>query len=234
MAIDLSGRGSVGVVLAVRLQIPDLDIIRLSTWNRPLSITEQDGTAYSYGGAGILLSVGETTQELRATSNETAIGLSGIPIEYAIAVQQQRLKGSLVTIYRVFTDPTTDAVLSIAGNPVIMFKGAVSNYGFSEQFNEFSQDSSLVINLSCSSIIDVLQTKFTGRRTNREDMRFYFPTDPSFDRVSVISNRPFDFGVDPKIQGRTPGSNRTTTQNNVSGPSSGAGGNPVVIQFEPE
>jgi hypothetical protein len=216
MSIDLSGRGTVGVAVAIRVDIPDLEVIRLSTWHRPLAIQEQDGNVYTYGGAGILLSVGETTQELRATSNETSVGLSGIPITYAITVQQQRLKGSLITIYRVFTDPVTDEPLTIAGNPVIMFKGAVSNYNFSEQFNEFSRDASLSINLICSSIIDVLQTKIAGRRTNKDDMRFYYPTDPSFDRVTVISNRPFDFGVDPKVKGQTAGSNRTTTQTQAS------------------
>ena len=201
MSIDLSGRGTVGAALAVRVDIPGLDVIRLSTWHRPLEIEESDGNVYSYAGAGILLTVSETTQELRATTNEITVQLSGIPVNYALLVQQQRFKGSRLDIRRVFTDAVTDEPLSIAGNPVIMFRGIVTNYSFSEQFNQFSRDATLTIGIEAASIIDVLQTKIVGRRTNPEGMRQFYPTDQSFDRVSNISGRPFDFGVDPKIKG---------------------------------
>lgn len=199
MSINLSGYSSVGVCLCVRLEIPDYSggILRLSTFHKAITITESDGFDYSYSPAGILMSVSESVSELRASSVETAIGLTGIPIEYAQGVQAVRIKGSRVEIRRVFTDPLTDEPLNIAGNPIFMFQGIVTNYGFSEQYNEFSLDSSLVINLSCSSLVDMLNTKITGRRTNKESMLQFYDTDTSFNRITKLIGKPFDFGVPP-------------------------------------
>lgn len=210
MTVDLSGyQTSVGVCQCVKLDIPSYGVLRLSTYHRAINITEPDGLVYQYDAAGVLMSVSEGVSELRASSVETSVGLSGIPIQYAQVVQAQRIKGSRIDIYRVFTDPITDAVLAISGNPVFMFRGIVSNYGFSEQFNEFSRDSSLVVNLSCTSLVDMLNTKIQGRRTNGESMRQFYPSDTSFDRVTNIIGRPFDFGGPVKS-----GINQTTQPNN--------------------
>lgn len=210
MSINLSGYSSVGVCLCVKVDIPEYGVLRLSTFHKAITITENDGFNYSYAPAGVLMSVSEGISELRATSVETAIGLSGIPVEYAITVQAARLKGSRVEIRRVFTDPITDNPLTIAGNPVFMFQGVVTNYGFSEQYNEFSDESSLVINLSCASLVDMLNTKIAGRRTNQESMNQFYPSDSSFNRITNLIGRPFDFGA--------PVTKTTTTQ--VTQPSS--------------
>ena len=195
MSINLSGYSSVGVCLCVRLDIPEYGVLRLSTFHKHISITESDGYDYAYSPAGVLMSVSEGVSELRASSVETAVGLSGIPVEYAITVQAARLKGSRIEIRRVFCDPITDNPLAISGNPVFMFQGVVTNYGFSETYNEWSDESSLIINLSCSSLVDMLNTKITGRRTNQESMSQYYPSDSSFNRITNLIGRPFDFGA---------------------------------------
>jgi len=206
MAVDLSGyQSAVGVCQCVRLDIPSYGILRLSTYHKAINIAEPDGITYQYDAAGTLMSISEGVSELRASAIETVIGLSGIPIQYAVIVQAQRLRGSRVDVYRVFTDPVTDEVLNITGNPVFMFRGVVSNYGFQEQFNQFSEDSSLIVTLSCQSLVEMLNTKITGRRTNSESMRQFYPGDTSFDRVTAIIGRPFDFGAPVKS-----GANQTT------------------------
>jgi hypothetical protein len=199
MAVDLSGyQTAVGVCQCVKLDIPSYGVLRLSTYHKPINLTEPDGIVYQYEAAGVFLSISESVSELRASSVETSIALSGIPIQYAQIVQAQRIKGSRIDVYRVFTDPVTDQVLAISGNPVFMFRGIVSNYGFSETFNEFSLDATLVVNLSCTSLVEMLNTKITGRRTNSESMRQYYPSDTSFDRVTNLIGRPFDFGAPVK------------------------------------
>jgi hypothetical protein len=199
MAVDLSGyQTAVGVCQCVKLDIPSYGVLRLSTYHKPINLTEPDGIVYQYEAAGVFLSISESVSELRASSVETSIALSGIPIQYAQIVQAQRIKGSRIDVYRVFTDPVTDQVLAITGNPVFMFRGIVSNYGFSETFNEFSLDATLVVNLSCTSLVDMLNTKITGRRTNSESMRQFYPSDTSFDRVTNLIGRPFDFGAPVK------------------------------------
>lgn len=222
MSVDLSGyQSAVGVAQCVRLDIPGYQVLRLSTYHKYINITETDGISYPYDPAGVLLSISEGVNELRASSVETQVGLTGIPIQYAQTVQAQRIKGSRIDVYRVFTDPITDAVLAISGNPVFMFRGIVSNYGFSESFNEFSQDSSLTVNLSCTSLVDMLNTKIQGRRTNGESMRQYYPTDTSFDNIVNLIGRPFDFGGPIKS---------TTNQvNSNQGPNTGGGIDPSDI-----
>jgi hypothetical protein len=215
MAVDLSGyQSAVGVCQCVRLDIPSYGVLRLSTYHKAINIVEPDGITYQYDAAGTLMSISEGVSELRASAIETVIGLSGIPVQYAITVQAQRLRGSRVDVYRVFTDPVTDEVLNITGNPVFMFRGIVSNYGFQEQFNQFSEDSSLIVTLSCQSLVDMLNTKITGRRTNAESMRFYYPGDLSFDRVTSIIGRPFDFGA-PVKSGQAQTTQTTDAQENI-------------------
>jgi hypothetical protein len=195
MSINLSGYSSVGVCHCVKVDIPEYGVLRLSTFHKTINIQESDGFVYQYDPAGVLMSISEGVSELRASSTETAIGLTGIPLQYAITVQAARLKGSRVEIRRVFTDPITDAPLAITGNPVFMFQGVVTNYGFSESVNEFSDQGSLVINLSCSSLVEMLNTKITGRRTNQESMNQFYPSDSSFNRITNLIGRPFDFGA---------------------------------------
>jgi hypothetical protein len=215
MSVDLSGyQTAVGVCQCVRLDIPNYTVLRLSTYHKAIMITEPDGIAYEYEPAGVLMSISEGVSELRASSVETSVALSGIPIQYAEIVQAQRIKGSRLDVYRVFTDPVTDAVLAIAGNPVFMFRGIVSNYGFSEQFNEFSNESSLVVNLSCTSLVDMLNTKIQGRRTNSESMRQFYPNDTSFDRIVDLIGRPFDFGGPIKSGQSQPTQTNTNTGGN--------------------
>lgn len=224
MSINLSGYSAVGVCMCVKVDIPDYGAIRLSTFHKPINVTEADGFSYEYAAAGILMNVSESASELRASSLETVVGLSGIPTVYAQTVQATRLKGSRVEIRRVFLDAVSDTPLAIAGNPVFMFQGIVSNYGFSETFNEFSEDSSLVINLNCASLVDMLKSKVSGRRTNQESMTYFYPGDTSFNRVTNLIGRPFDFGA-PVKSGQTQVT-QTNTGNDpgtVTQPESGGG-----------
>jgi hypothetical protein len=220
MSVDLSGYDTaVGICQCVKLDIPGYGIIRLSTYHRPINLIESDGISYEYSAAGILLNISEGVSELRASSFETVVGLTGIPPIYAVTVQATQLRGSRIDIYRVFTDPVTDAVLAIAGNPVFMFRGVVVNYGFSETINEFSQDASLVISLNCASLVDMLKNKITGRRTNNESMVQFYPTDTSFDEITKLIGKPFDFGAPPTASPAAPTVNNSidTTNDNSSG-----------------
>jgi hypothetical protein len=59
----------------------------------------------------------------------------------------------------------------------------------------------------------MLNTKITGRRTNPESMRQFYPNDTSFDRIVDLIGRPFDFGGPLKSgqnQSTQPNSNAPT------------------------
>jgi hypothetical protein len=44
----------------------------------------------------------------------------------------------------------------------------------------------------------ILDARLAGMKTNLESWRFYYPTDASMDRVTIISGTYFDFGKYPK------------------------------------
>jgi hypothetical protein len=74
------------------------------------------------------------------------------------------------------------------------YRGFVNNYSLQEDFDIVSRTSTNSIILICNSAVDVLQNKFTGRKTNPESQKKFFPNDVSMDRVPTLENATFDFG----------------------------------------
>ena len=56
-------------------------------------------------------------------------------------------------------------------------------------------DGSVVITLTATSIIDQLNNKVSGRRTNPIDQAEFYPGDQSFDRVPALAKSNFNFGA---------------------------------------
>jgi hypothetical protein len=106
-----------------------------------------------------------------------------------------RIKGSPVTVYRVFFNPTTGQALNIAGNPTGRFFGIVNNFTLQEEFDYTTRTSKNTIALICASNISQLSNKIQGRRTNPFDEKSYFPADLAMDRVPNIKDANYNFGA---------------------------------------
>lgn len=148
----------------------------------------------SYVGLGKLLSVGNTTSELRVSANEVTIAISGIPNTSIAEIVNSRIKGSKVTIKRVLFDHT-GTILSVTGNPLTRFIGFVNNLALEEEYDVENRQSSNTLLLACNSIVDVLENKIAGRKTNPASMKSFYSTDVSMDRIPTLENSSFDFGV---------------------------------------
>ena len=98
-------------------------------------------------------------------------------------------------VYRLFSNPSTGAVLSIAGNPAGRFRGYVNNYSLQEEWDNQTRTATNTIVLQCASSVDVLNNKIAGRKTNPESQKRFYPTDVSFDRVPNLENATFNFGA---------------------------------------
>ena len=98
-------------------------------------------------------------------------------------------------VYRGIFNASTGAFLSIAGNPLGRYRGFVNNYSLTEEWDNATRTSSNTLSLICASTVDVLQNKISGRKTNPESMKKFYPTDVSFDRVPNLENATFDFGA---------------------------------------
>ena len=148
-----------------------------------------------YYGLGKLLSITETVSEIKGSSNEVSISISGIPNTSIAEIVNSRIKGSKVAIYRSVFDVATHQPLSISGNPAGRFFGIVNNYSLSEDYDIDTRTSTNTITFVCSGILDVLASTLKGRRTNPQDQRSLYSTDASMDRVPSLVGSYFDFGA---------------------------------------
>lgn len=150
----------------------------------------------TYVGLGNLLAISGSNSELRSSSQELSISISGIPNSSITDILASGIKGTPVIIRRGLFNATTNAFLSgVAGNPIIRFTGFVNNLGFDEEYDLDTRTSSNTMILTCASNVDILNNKVQGRKTNSESQQKYFPNDLSMERVTALESSFFDFGA---------------------------------------
>jgi len=185
MAIDLSAYRSIQTNLFVKLDIPGYSVLTFSDYHKNYTIS---GTSYT--GLGQLLNVGNSDDSLRAAPSELSISISGIPSGNITDIINNRIKGSECKIYRGFFNITTGELLSIAGNPAGKFQGVVSNYEIADDLDMGASTGTITLTLVVSSVVELLQNKTTGRRTNTQD----FPNG-DMARVLPLQQSNFNFGA---------------------------------------
>jgi len=187
--IDLSNQSHIATALFVKIDVPDYEILTFSDYHTAITI---DGQIYN--GLGQLMAISDTTSELKVSSQELTIGISGIPEKNITDVLDYRFKGSLINVYRGIFNSTTGVLLTTVGtNPVGKFNGIINNFSLVETWS--GQDASNTINFVCTSTVGLLEKKITGRRTNPTDEQYWYPTDKSMNRVPNLANSNFNFGA---------------------------------------
>jgi hypothetical protein len=194
MTIDLSTYTSIGSALLVKIdyinEFGDSAQVLFSDYYKTLTLS---GNVYN--SLGSLMTITETSQELRAASNDLTVSISGIPTENISLALRDKTKGSLITIQRVIFNPVTGAVLSIAGNPAGRFQGLIDNVSLSEDYDVAARTATNTITFICTSVINQIERKVSGRRTNPVDQKLLYAGDLGFDRVPNIANTNFNFGA---------------------------------------
>ena len=154
-----------------------------------------------YDPLGGLLSVGAQTRNLRATSGETIIALSGVGGNNITDILGTNIRGSEVEVIRGFY--YANMVLNTANGIYPRFRGIVTSYGITEERE--GQDDNFIVSIGASSYKTVLENRIAGRKTNKESWQYFNPTDTSMDQVYAISGVNFDFGITPKTSPVVPG-----------------------------
>lgn len=195
---DFRDLNAIETALFVRIEVPEYRlnendpgspvVLTFSDFYRDTLI---DGELYQ--SLGDLVSITSVSNELRVSSGEVSIAISGIPLSRLKEIDQSTIKGSKVAVRRGINAPDTSEFLleQTQGR----FFGIVNNFSLQEEFDPDGRVAANTIIFQCSSIIDVLSRYRTGRRTASSDMKRYFPEDTSFDRVTTLDNNIFDFGV---------------------------------------
>ena len=144
----------------------------------------------TYTPLGGLLSVGVQQRDIRVTSADTSISLSGVSGNNIQLVLDNTIKGSKVEIIRGFYD--NNFVLT---NVAPRFTGIVTSYNIAEDRQE--KDDNYIVTVNCSSYKAVLENRVAGRKTNKQSWQAINSTDSSMNNVYSIADTPFDFGVKP-------------------------------------
>jgi hypothetical protein len=158
------------------------------------------GTFTCLGG---LMAVGDQHRDLRATSYDTSITVTGMdPAGYSshedpgganttmsniALVLSTPIRGSDIEIFRGFYNSNYEMV-----NFVPRFKGIVTGYTISEDIQDGTDIFAVTVN--CSSYKRVLENNIGGRRTNSNEWAIYDDTDTSMNNIEKLSGALFDFG----------------------------------------
>jgi hypothetical protein len=192
MSLDLSSYDAIQTNLFVKLVIPGYSTLTFSDYHRSITI---DSVAYT--GLGQLLSITDTNSSLRASPQEVTIAISGIPSQNITDILNNKLVGSDVRITRGIFDVNTGALISaITGNPVGKFVGVINNFDITDDINQDSDTGTITCTMTCTSVVEQLENKITGRRTNPIDQKTLYPTDECFDRVPALAKSNYNFGAD--------------------------------------
>ena len=185
--LDFSNTNAIESAVFVKWDIPNFPTAYLSDYNQDITFGGN-----TYINLGTLLNITGYISELRASPSELSIALSGIATGSVSQLLNQAIKGSVVEIYRGFFDPQTHQLLSASGdNPVLKFKGIVVNYELADDVDISTVTATTTITLACSSQVEILNSKLSGRRTNPVD----FPGEDSMKKVPALANSNFNFGA---------------------------------------
>jgi hypothetical protein len=163
----------------------------------------------TFSNLGALLNVGDVQRDIKATSDDMTIALTGIASANISLILSNDIKGSLVEVWRGFFDSNNQIITTPTTQFFKRYQGIINSVSITEDFNTEARTRIATCSISCSSMRRILENRLSGVRTNQNSWQFIYPNDTSMNRVSEISNTFFDFGSPPKTQ--TQASETTTT-----------------------
>ena len=170
----------------------------------------------TFTNLGALLNVGDVQRDIKATSDDMTIALTGIVPANISVILSNDIKGSLVEVWRGFFDSNNQIITSPTTQFFKRYQGIINSVAITEDFNSEMRTRVATCSISCSSMRRILENRLSGVRTNKSNWQFIYGTsETSMNRVSEISNTYFDFGAPPKKQ--TQASETTTTMDNSGG-----------------
>lgn len=159
------------------------------------------GTTYS--NLGSLMSVGDVQRDIKATSDDMAISLTGLNPSNISLILSANIKGSIVEIWRGFLDSNNQIITTPTLQFFKRYQGIIGNVSITENYNEQLRTRVATCSISCSSMRRVLENRISGIKTNVVSWQSIYANDTSMSRVAQIQSTFFDFGQPPKVQTQT-------------------------------
>ena len=181
----------------VRLTMPDATY----TFCNAAAPIVFDGVTWE--GMGSFLGISEIQRDIKASSYDMRLMLTGIDPNNIGLILDSDLKGSTVEIWRGFLDTNNQIITTPSNQFFKRYQGIISNFAINEDYNEQLRMRIATAVASCSSMRLVLQNRTSGMKTNTANWQAFYSADTSMNRVSVISGLFFDFGKAPVSGGQS-------------------------------
>ena len=201
-------------------QINHAEFVKLTVGNAATVYTFCNAAApitvggITFANLGALLSVGDVQRDIKATSDDMTIALTGIDPTNVGIILGNDIKGSLVEVWRGFFDSNNQIITTPTTQFFKRYQGIINSVSITEDFNSEARTRIATCSISCSSMRRILENRLSGVKTNKNNWQFIYAGDTSMNRVSEISNTYFDFGSPPMTQ--TQASETTVTMDDSS------------------
>jgi hypothetical protein len=161
----------------------------------------------TFSGMGSLLGIGQVERNIKSTSTDMALSLTGINPENIAIILSANIKGSTVEIWRGFLDSNNQIITTPTQQFFKRYQGIITNVSITEEWNDDLRSRIATCSVSCTPMKRVLETYVASSKTNKALWQDRYGTsETSMDRVDAISNTYFDFGKPPSGGGvSTPG-----------------------------
>jgi hypothetical protein len=199
-------------------QINHAEFVRLTVGKTPVVYTFCNASApitvdgITFANLGALLNVGDVQRDIKATSDDMTIQLTGIDPTNIGIILGSEIKGSLVEVWRGFFDSNNQIITTPTQQFFKRYQGIINSVSINEDFSTEKRIRVATCNIACSSMRRILENRLSGMKTNKSSWQFTYPADTSMNRVAEISNQYFDFGKPP--QKNTQASETTVTTSN--------------------
>ena len=174
----------------------------------------------TFSGLNQLLKISDIQRDIKSTSDDLTVSLTGIDSNNISLLLSADIKGSLIEIWRGFLDENNQ-IETISGQQQFFkrYQGIINNVSIEEQFDYKIRQRVATCVVSCASFKTVLENRVAGIRTNPVQWQALHPNDTSMSRVPAITSQYFDFGREPmkNTQSTETGASSDNTQQYDSG-----------------
>lgn len=178
----------------------------------------------TFSNLGSLLSISAIDRNIKASSADLAISLTGVDGANVAVVLAANIKGSNIDVWRGFLNSNNQIITSPTQQFFKRYSGIVSNCSITEDFNDQLRTRIATVGITCASFRTILENRIQGIKTTPKAWNFTYPSDTSMNRVPVITATYFDFGKPPQSATVSSNTSNVSTTYDISG-DGGRGGN---------
>jgi len=188
----VAGTNNIRIADFIRIN-SGVQTFRFCTAASDITVPAVDATAFN--AVGTLIKVGDVQRDIKSTSNDTSVVLTGIDTAMLGYVLSNTVKGSYIQMWHGFFD-TNGALITTGGTGGLyqFFSGYITSYSIQENWMEESRSFVGTIQIGASSTQLTLQNTNAGRYTNDDSWQFFNSGDTSMNRVSFIETINYQFG----------------------------------------